>query len=84
MKKAKDFAGKSRSMGSLIRAAEASGIQQLQIGPFTRFGEGIEAKYNPELASIAFELRKNDVGIADNGRSVSVVKLLRYRSRKNE
>ena len=78
MKKAKDFAGKSRSMGSLIRAAEASGIQQLQIGPFTRFGEGIEAKYNPnELASIAFELRKNDIGIADNGRSVSVVEVVK-------
>ena len=78
MKKAKDFAGESRNMGSLIRAAEKSGIQQLQIGPFTRFGEGIEAKYNPnELASIAFELRKNDIGIADNGSSVSVVEVVK-------
>ena len=78
MKKAKDFAGESRNMGSLIRAAEKSGIQQLQIGPFTRFGEGIEAKYNPnELASIAFELRKNDIGIADNGSSVSVLEVVK-------
>lgn len=78
MKKAKDFAGESRTMGSLIRAAEKSGIQQLQIGPFTRFGEGIEAKYNPnELASIAFELRKNDIGIADNGSSVSVLEVVK-------
>ena len=78
MKKAKDFAGESRNMGSLIRAAEKSGIQQLQIGPFTRFGEGIEAKYNPnELASIAFELRKNDIGIADNGSSVYVVEVVK-------
>ena len=83
MKKAKDFAGKSRSMGSLIRAAEASGIQQLQIGPFTRFGEGIEAKYNPnELASIAFELRKNDIGIADNRTSVSVVEVVKIHPAK--
>ena len=78
MKKAKDFAGESRNMGSLIRAAEKSGIQQLQIGPFTRFGEGIEAKYNPnELASIAFELRKNDIGIADNGSSVYVLEVVK-------
>ena len=78
MKKAKDFAGESRNMGSLIRAAEKSGISQLQIGPFTRFGEGIEAKYNPnELASIAFELRKNDIGIADNGSSVSVLEVVK-------
>ena len=78
MKKAKDFAGESRTMGSLIRAAEKSGIQQLQIGPFTRFGEGIEAKYNPnELASIAFELRKNDIGIADNGSSVYVLEVVK-------
>ena len=83
MKKAKDFAGKSRSMGSLIRAAEASGLQQLQIGPFTRFGEGIEAKYNPnELASIAFELRKNDIGIADNRTSVSVVEVVKIHPAK--
>ena len=78
MKKAKDFAGESRNMGSLIRAAEKSGISQLQIGPFTRFGEGIEAKYNPnELASIAFELRKNDIGIADNGSSVYVLEVVK-------
>ncbi len=78
MKKAKDFAGKSRSMGSLSRAAETSGIQQLQIGPFTRLGEGIEAKYNPnELASIAFELRRNDIGIADNGTNVYVVEVVK-------
>jgi len=78
MKKAKYFAGESRTMGSLIRAAEKSGIQQLQIGPFTRFGEGIDAKYNPnELASIAFELRKNDIGIADNGSSVSVLEVVK-------
>ena len=70
-------------MGSLIRAAEASGIQQLQIGPFTRFGEGIEAKYNPnELASIAFELRRNDIGIADNGTSVSVVEVVKINPAK--
>ena len=78
MKKAQDFADESRTIGSLKRAAEKSGIQQTQLGPFTRFGEGIDAKYNPnELASIAFELRKNDIGIADNGSSVSVLEVVK-------
>ena len=33
--------------------------------------------YKRQLASIAFELRKNDIGIADNGKSVSVVEVVK-------
>tara|TARA_B100001123_G_C15298712_1_gene1020242 strand:- start:401 stop:2386 length:1986 start_codon:yes stop_codon:yes gene_type:complete len=77
MKKAKNFASKSKTMGGLDRAAEASGVAKNRIGPFSRFGEGIEPRLNPnELASVAFELSENAIGIADNNNSVSVVELI--------
>ena len=51
--------------------------RQNRIGPFSRFGEGIEPRLNPnELASVAFELSENAIGIADNNNSVSVVELI--------
>ena len=76
--KSKRFCRKEPEYGEFEQGSRKSGIQQLQIGPFTRLGEGIEAKYNPnELASIAFELRRNDIGIADNGTNVYVVEVVK-------
>ncbi|MBH67159.1 MAG: hypothetical protein CMM58_02280 [Rhodospirillaceae bacterium] len=68
---------KSKTGIGLSAAAQESGYVAEKIGPFTRFGKGLESRALPsDLVTVAFELKKDAVGIADSKDSVFAIELV--------
>ena len=75
--RAVELAEKSKGGTGLKRAARALGHSVTRIGPFDRFGSGLDATLKDgDLAAIAFDLAPGDVEVAESGTASSVVELV--------
>ena len=77
MKQAKQLVKESKGGIGLANAANKLNYKIELTNPFTRAGDGLKhAEYPGDLATIAFELAINDVGIADGSAEVAIIELI--------
>jgi peptidyl-prolyl cis-trans isomerase D len=77
MKKAKKLVEESKGGIGLAGAATKLNYKVELTSPFTRAGDGLkQTQYPGDLATVAFELALNDVGIADGSTEVAIIELI--------
>lgn len=70
----------SRGGVGLEAAAGREGLAVARVGPFARSGEGVGAGGWPDdLAAVAFDLSRGDIGVAESGTVVAVAELVEIR-----
>lgn len=79
--KANELVEKSKFGKGLANKARELGYTIVKVGPFTRFGQGMENNtYVNELAPIAFELEKDGVTLTETKNTVLAVELINIQS----